>query len=206
MPKGRRFVPSTEMDGVWFNTRGYHSAPLFRNTCTSTGEMLSTRFRSETAARQRPAPPPEPFDDWSQGTYNETNPFSLHDNRHSFQDHGVYFGHGLGKRLLPPTERQHFSKDLVSWEKKDFYGKTNYKGEYQQRHCKNPPTRRRFPQIHEEGKPGPKKLDTTTSDWYRAPEVPHETSTQVLASSQEPFLKHNPWKYSYKASTARLVL
>ncbi|XP_070539666.1 testis-expressed protein 36-like [Ptychodera flava] len=203
MPKGRQFAPSTDNDGVWFQTRGYQSAPILRDTATSTGEMLSASLRSEIT---KPNPPPSPFEDWSQSTYDKLNPFSLHDNRHSFQDHGVYFGHGLGKRLMPPHERQHFSKDLVSWEKRDFYGNTIHATSYQQRHCKNPPTRRRFPKIHPEGKPGHVKIDTTTTEWFRSPEVPYRTPTQTLASSQEPFLKHNPWKYSYRAQTTRLVL
>ncbi|XP_002740580.1 testis-expressed protein 36-like [Saccoglossus kowalevskii] len=204
MPKGRLFAPSTSTDGNWFQTRGFQSAPLFRDTSTSTGEMLTATFKPESSCR--PARPPSPFNSWTRVTYEDENPFSLHDNRHSFQDHGVYFGHGLGKKLLPPEERQHYSKQLISWDKKDFFSDTNYYNSYQTRHCKNPPTRRRFPRIHSEGKAGSTKLDTTTTEWFKPPEVPHETKTQVLASSQEPFLKHNPWKYSYKASTARLVL
>lgn len=203
MPKGRTYAPSIENDGNWFRTRGFKSAPLFRDTSTSTGRMLAATFNVESL--RRPASPPPTFKNWSRVNYKDENNFSLHDNRHTFQDFGVYFGHGLGKRLVPPEERQHRSEDLVAWQKKDFYGTTNYNYSYQLRHCRSPPKRRRFPTIHQESKPGLIELDTTTNKWFTAPDVPYETRTHVLATSQEPFLQHNPWKYSYRAHTARFV-
>lgn len=60
-----------------------------------------------------------------------------------------------------------------------------------------PPVHRRFPKRYKPPSTGPAKLDTRTTDWYKPPEVPFRTPTQVLATSQEPFLKHNPWQYSY---------
>jgi hypothetical protein len=77
----------------------------------------------------------------------------------------------------------------------------NYKTEYYDRYdgedTKEAPTRRRFPKIHKEGDPNIEKLDTTTTDWFTSPTVPHKTPTHVLAVSQEPFLPSNSWKYSY---------
>jgi hypothetical protein len=198
MPKSRAFAPSASNDGIWFRTRGWTDPPMMRDSMTSTGSMLNTSLRESQPPR--PKPPPEPFNTKMEFYHSEENPFTMHDNRNFFQDHGVYFGHGLGKRLFHGQERQHSSEKFYTWDKpdQDVYG-TNYSDAFTGRTCKNPPTRRRFPQKHAEPQQGPQKLDTTTSDWFRSPDVPYKTETQTLVSSQEPHLKPNPWKYSYKA-------
>ncbi|XP_022080729.1 testis-expressed protein 36-like [Acanthaster planci] len=198
MPKSRACVPSASNDGIWFRTRGWSDPPMMRDTMTSTGSMLSTSLREQQP--ERPKPPPEPFNTKIELSYTVNNPFSMHDNRNSFQDHGVYFGHGLGKRLFHGDERQHGSKDFYTWDlpEQDLLS-TNYRDAFPGRPCRQPPTRRRFPRQHSEPKHGQQKLDTTTTDWFRSPDVPYKTETQTLVSSQEPHLKPNPWKYSYKA-------
>lgn len=62
--------------------------------------------------------------------------------------------------------------------------------------AENPPVHRRFPRKYRAPEPGSFKLQTSTTNWYQAPDVPFRTPTHVLAVSQEPFPKHNPWKYS----------
>ncbi|XP_033113413.1 testis-expressed protein 36-like [Anneissia japonica] len=197
MPRSRKFSPATNNDGVWFRTRGWTHEPLQRSSATSTGDMLTSTFKPESSAF--PKPPPEPFTALEKSSYIEENPFSGHDNRHSFQDHGVYFGQGLGKKLWQGEKRQHNSRDLITWENGNLQYSTYYRDTYKGTPCKEPLTQRRFPRIHTEPKQGTIKLETTTTDWYQPPKVPYETPTQILASSQEPFLEHNPWRYSYKS-------
>lgn len=43
------------------------------------------------------------------------HPFSQHDNRHAFQLNGVYFGQGLGKKLVLDERNQHKSDDIIGW-------------------------------------------------------------------------------------------
>lgn len=43
------------------------------------------------------------------------NRFSQHDNRHAFQNYGVYFGQGLGKRPVSRMMNQHNSDNHTSW-------------------------------------------------------------------------------------------
>ncbi|XP_071792759.1 testis-expressed protein 36-like [Asterias amurensis] len=198
MPKSRQCAPSASNDGIWFRTRGWSDPPLMRDTMTSTGNMLNMSLR-ETQP-QRPKPAPEPFNTKMEMTYDMENAFSVHDNRHSFQDHGVYFGHSLGKRLFHGDDRQHGSKNFYTWDlPNQDLNSTNYGDAFTGRQCREPPTRRRFPRQHAEPREGKQKLDSTTTDWFRSPDVPYKTETQTLVSSKEPHLKPNPWKYSYKA-------
>lgn len=196
MPKSRRSAPSTANDGIWFQTRGWSDPPLLRESATSTGQMLTATFKPE--ASSQPKPPPQPFTTLAQPDYFECNPFSMHDNRNSFQDHGVYFGHGLGREHFYEDKNQHTSRDTVTWKNPQREFHTAYRDTYHGKPCRKPPTKRRFPKVHADPREGQIKLDTTTSDWYKSPEVPYNTATQTLVSSKEPHLKPNPWKYSYK--------
>ena len=58
------------------------------------------------------------------------------------------------------------------------------------------PNCRRYPRNHREGSPGVAKLSTHTISHFSDNPL-YETDLQVLATSQQPFLKHNSWKYSY---------
>ncbi|XP_076104357.1 uncharacterized protein LOC143073021 isoform X3 [Mytilus galloprovincialis] len=138
--------------------------------------------------------------------YKISNVFSEHDNRHSFQDHGVYFGDGrydrtLGRKLILPDLRLHHT-DNVYLKHNDrvpvnFDLNTSYAVTYQGKPTGEPPVHRRFPKRYKPPSTGPAKLETKTTDWHRSPEVPYKTAMQVMATSQEPFAKHNSWKYSY---------
>ncbi|XP_071484048.1 testis-expressed protein 36-like [Diadema antillarum] len=197
MPKSRANAPSTSEDGIWFQTRGWSAAPSMRDTSTTTGLMLSTKFNEDVS--NKPQPPPQPYNDLSERSYLHSNPFSMHDNRHSFQSHGVYFGHGLGKRLEHGSKRQHNSKDFVTWNSPDRCYQTDYQAEYEGKPTRHPPSHRRFPRTFPEREEGLIDLPTSTTHVYQPPMVPYATPTQVLVSSKEPHLKPNPWKYSYKA-------
>lgn len=202
MGRGRQFVPSVSPDGSWFAHRGCESASVHRTCDTSTGSMLNAPFNEPS----RPAPPPENFRSKTMINYKISNVFSEHDNRHSFQDHGVYFGDGrtdrtLGKKLILPDMRLHHTDNvfLKHNDRKpvEFDLHTSYGKAFTGQPTVHPPVHRRFPKRYKPPSTGSVKIDTRTTDWYKAPEVPFRTPTQVLATSQEPFLKHNPWQYSY---------
>ncbi|KAK3590265.1 hypothetical protein CHS0354_041343 [Potamilus streckersoni] len=137
--------------------------------------------------------------------YKSSNKFSEHDNRHSFQTHGVYFGDGkdsrqLGRRNINADMRiHHTEKDFFKHngiEVTEYDYRTTYGNSFIGDPTPNPPTFRRF----RKSLPPPKTArfpnDTTVTDWFQPPIVPFRTPTHVLAISQEPFLKHNAWKYS----------
>ena len=105
----------------------------------------------------------------------------------------------LGKRIRPGGDRQHYTgRDYLEFEpcqNKDYFMTTqvnNYRA--------LPPgdalVHRRFPRRHREGVAGEAALSTTTTCWLGGAQVPPTIPTQVLASSQEPFLPHNSWRYS----------
>ena len=79
----------------------------------------------------------------------------------------------------------------------DYDYHTNYQNSYKGRNLEEPPRHRRYAKALQTPSPGPIPLDTTTTDWHPTMSKQHQTDTQVLAVSQEPFLKHNAWKYSY---------
>ena len=59
---------------------------------------------------------------------------------------------------------------------------------------------RRFPRTRPEPPSGPVPLSTSTTAWLPRAEDQKSTgpSTRVLAISQQPYPKHNSWRYSYK--------
>ena len=105
---------------------------------------------------------------------------------------------GLGREHFYGSVNQHTTEDPVT-ESSQRHFNSSYKDTFKGNQCKTPPSRRRFPKVHKEPKQGTIKLHTTTTDWFKAPDVPYNTKTQVLVSSQEPHLKPNPWKYSYQS-------
>ncbi|XP_021567981.1 testis-expressed protein 36 [Carlito syrichta] len=42
-------------------------------------------------------------------------PFSVHDNRHSFENSGHYLDSGLGRKKISPDKRQHVSRNFNLW-------------------------------------------------------------------------------------------
>lgn len=207
MPKGRGFAPPTESDGIWFRHRGLPDpGPPLRSSSTTTGLMLMGPWHEQMKAYP-PQPPQSYADKNTARNFKLSNNFSAHDNRNSFQDHGVYFGNGqtdrtLGKRNTAPPERQHYTnKDYLKHRGRtavDFSYLTEYDKFYKGEPTETPPTRRRFPREHAEGTSGLAKLNTSTTDWFQQePQTKFRTPLQVLAVSQEPFLPANRWKYSY---------
>lgn len=106
----------------------------------------------------------------------------------------------LGRRLRSPKSRSHHTDNtfLKHYGRLpiDFSYNTVQSDSYQGDSITDPPEMRRFPKICQEPQEGRIKLDTTTSDWFKCPDIPHKTPLHVLAVSQEPYLQHNAWKYS----------
>lgn len=106
----------------------------------------------------------------------------------------------MGKRILPGRDRQHFThSDYLEhegvWKPRDQFLTTSV--DYYRGIAPDEPTKhRRFPRAHESGTCRNTNLSTGSHNWLHSPEVPYKLPTQMLASSQEPFLKPNKWKYS----------
>ena len=61
----------------------------------------------------------------------------------------------------------------------------------------NPVLFRRFPKVYSDAKHGPLEPSMCASHWFKDPEV-YKTSTETLVGSLSPYIKHNPWKFSYQ--------
>ncbi len=152
------------------------------------------------------------------------NLFSKHDNRHTLQRYGEYFGQGLGKQRLKGCD-QHRSDNHISWigNQTTHYCST-YKQGYNTKHQRSQsagpsysrtdeyllnkfhvvtkPNFRRFPRHHSLPPTivRPKDL-VSTSLWQPLSKQQDMCNTplSVLASTQQPFLQHSrSWQYSYK--------
>ncbi|KAK7109492.1 testis-expressed protein 36-like isoform X2 [Littorina saxatilis] len=209
MTKGRRFVPPQDREGIWFRHRGADNCTdggMARGEVTSTGRMLAAPF----IGLGHPRPPPPRFDQRAQTTYHKTNPFSYHDNRHTIQDRGEYFGDGqdsrfLGRKVVPLHSRQHStgpgflkhnSRNPVDYEYNTVFA-TSFTGRPTDQ---QPTSARLYHRTRQEPPSGSVPLSTTTTEWFPpAPEVkPTRSSTRVLGTSLQPYSKHNTWQYSYQ--------
>ena len=108
----------------------------------------------------------------------------------------------LGRRAFSSIDRQHFTpKEYLHHdsimpipnEYFSIYGK-DYKG----RPTSEPPTKRRFPQTFKEPVEGIIEISTSTPLW-QPNSGEKRVPIKVLATSQQPYLKSNFWKYSYNA-------
>ena len=126
------------------------------------------------------------------------------------QLHFLLQGHGtrtLGKRLLLGNQTlhytdknhlKHYGREVINYDYNSSYALT-YKGPPSTEY----PELRRFPRVHSQqtngtGDGGGGKVSgtpTSTTNWFTS-ETPFNTHLKVLATSQQPFLKHNNWKYS----------
>ncbi|XP_071090209.1 uncharacterized protein [Haliotis cracherodii] len=177
-----------------------------RAAATSTGSMLVAPFMDDN--EYVPQPPPPPFNVKKDVNYKKSNRFSNHDNRNAFQDHGVYLGNGretrlLGRRLLSRDQPLHqTTSDFLSHQTMlpiQVDQNSLYTASFLGHPTREPPVHRRFPKAYKEPREGTITLDTSTPSWFKTPEVPYRTPLHVLAVTQEPFVEHNPWKYSNNA-------
>lgn len=105
------------------------------------------------------------------------------------------FLQGLGKRILH-EKRQHKGENMLFIEESK-----ELTSLYQSSYDKKEVPRcyhTRFPRIY----PTPAdstRISSTTTKWW-SPSDMHKTPLHVLASSQQPHIKENQWKYAYQPS------
>ncbi|XP_066096041.1 testis-expressed protein 36 [Saccopteryx bilineata] len=110
MPKGRCFNPPVDKDGRWFPDIG-----LTQKTPESiTGAMLKEAHNPHFCRQIEGKLPPIYKVREKQAVHNNF-PFSVHDNRHSFQNSEYYLDSGLGRKKIPPEKRQHASRNFNLW-------------------------------------------------------------------------------------------
>ncbi|GFN82404.1 testis-expressed sequence 36 protein-like [Plakobranchus ocellatus] len=199
MTKGRKFAPSSANEGVWFRHKGEPGDVEGRlRDVTSTRQMLEAPFSAPCGPRS----PPLLYAKKEEPMYNQSNPFTQHDNRHYFQDKGEYFGNGrdtryLGRRLHSMEGRLHHTGvDYLHHHSRaptlrDYNPITATS--YSTPGPVEPITRRRFPRTYKPSEMN-KEDNLKLTSWATSP---YRTSMHVLAVSQEPYLNHNSWKYSF---------
>uniref|UniRef100_A0A8D2AIN7 Testis expressed 36 n=1 Tax=Sciurus vulgaris TaxID=55149 RepID=A0A8D2AIN7_SCIVU len=110
MPKGRRFNPPLDKDGTWFPHVG-----LTQKTPESiTSATLKEPHYPHSSGRVEGKLPPIYKVREEQAAKNSF-PFSVHDNRHSFENSGYYLDSGFGRKKIPPDKRQHVSRNFNLW-------------------------------------------------------------------------------------------
>ena len=134
---------------------------------------------------------------------------------------------GLGKRPVTDTRNQHGSENHLSWSnpvtKCSTYtaGYCTTQPDHRHRrssegwrhstlqadeallkkfHAVTKSNFRRFPRSHPiPSSPTKSQLTTTATKWFHEKsDGAHVTPLSVLAATQQPFLKDNPWAYSFK--------
>ncbi|BFZ01071.1 hypothetical protein BsWGS_04111 [Bradybaena similaris] len=133
--------------------------------------------------------------------YRISNPFSIHDNRHTIQGKAEYLGNGtttrqLGRRLQPIDCRLHHT-DVTFLHHKGPGSQHHYSPTtattYTDPGLPEPLTHRRFPRIYHNAESSESRKGTATEH-----ELSYTTPLHVLAITQEPFSLHNDWKYSFR--------
>uniref|UniRef100_UPI0037E8474D testis-expressed protein 36 n=1 Tax=Semicossyphus pulcher TaxID=241346 RepID=UPI0037E8474D len=105
MVKGGKRCSSMSNDGKWFAHPALpESEPRNRETCTSTGIMLSQVKSSLPQALNL-----ERFPKWKTQEESREFPYSGHDNKHALKDNISVFTHGVGRRRCPDDLRQNNS-------------------------------------------------------------------------------------------------
>ncbi|XP_069844380.1 testis-expressed protein 36-like [Dipodomys merriami] len=110
MAKGRRFKPALDKDGRWFPHIG-----LTQKTPESiTSGMLKEPHCPHLIGQLESKLPPI-FKIREKQAVNNSFPFSMHDNRHSFENTGYYFDTGLGRKKISADKGQHVSRNFNLW-------------------------------------------------------------------------------------------
>lgn len=204
MPKGQGLWRTAENQSQWFSHHTIvKNSNLERDLNTTTGVMLQAPFGA--LGKVYPPGPPAPYSEKMNRNFKASNNFSLHDNRHSFQDKGIYFGDGkntrtLGKRLTSPRSRQHssgsdflthYGREVINFDYNPTYS-SNFAGV---RSADPIVKHRRFPTSYKPAEDAVKPTDADNPLLCGAQN--HTVPLAVLAVTQEPFLPSNKFKYSY---------
>ncbi|XP_004438982.1 PREDICTED: testis-expressed sequence 36 protein [Ceratotherium simum simum] len=110
MAKGRRFNPPLDKDGRWFPHIG-----LTQKTPESITSAMLKKPQGPRLSWQVDGKLPPIYKVREKQAVNNNFPFSVHDNRHSFQNSGYYLDSGLGHRKISPEKRQHVSRNFNLW-------------------------------------------------------------------------------------------
>ncbi|EDM11749.1 hypothetical gene supported by BC079265 [Rattus norvegicus] len=110
MAKGRRFNPSLNKDGRWFTHIGVIEKIPESITSTSLKEIHCPYLSEQVEKRLPPI-----YKIREKQAANKNFPFSVHDNRHCFENSGYYFDSGLGRRKCTPDQKQHISRNFNLW-------------------------------------------------------------------------------------------
>ncbi|XP_020034944.1 testis-expressed protein 36 [Castor canadensis] len=110
MAKGRRFNPTLDKDGRWFPHIGLTQRTPESITSTALKESHCPRLSGQVEGKLPPI-----YKVQEKQAVNHSFPFSVHDNRHSFEDCGYYLDSGLGRKKISPDKRQHASRNFNLW-------------------------------------------------------------------------------------------
>ncbi|XP_008844224.1 testis-expressed protein 36 [Nannospalax galili] len=110
MAKGRRFNPPLGKEGTWFPHIGLTKKTPESITSTSLKEAHCPHLCQQVEGRLPPI-----YKVREKQAANNSFPFSLHDNRHSFENSGHFFDAGLGCKKISPDKRQHASRNFNLW-------------------------------------------------------------------------------------------
>ncbi|KAL2769120.1 testis-expressed protein 36 isoform a [Daubentonia madagascariensis] len=110
MAKGRRFNPPLDNVGRWFPHIG-----LTRRTPESITSAMLKEPQSPHFSQQVKEKLPPIYKIREKQAVNNNFPFSVHDNRHSFENSGYYLDSGLGRKKISPDKRQHVSRNFNLW-------------------------------------------------------------------------------------------
>nr|XP_008273046.1 testis-expressed protein 36 isoform X3 [Oryctolagus cuniculus] len=149
MAKGRRFNPPLDEDGRWFPHVG-----LMQKTPESITRATLKEPLCAQAARQVEGRLPPIYKVREKQATNNSFPFSMHDNRHIFENSGNYLDSGLGRKKISPDKRQHVSRNFNLWAS-DYVpscldGFSNNQISYVYKEARVDPWFRRFPRCYAE--------------------------------------------------------
>ncbi|XP_034357084.1 testis-expressed protein 36 [Arvicanthis niloticus] len=149
MAKGRRFNPPLNKDGRWFTHIGLMEKTPESITRTSLKEIHCSHLSEQM---ERRLPPIYKIREKEAATKNF--PFSVHDNRHSFQNSGYYFDSGLGRKKFSSDQKQHISRNFNLWAcdyiPSSFDGLSSNQTSYVPKKAVVISTFRRFPRCYDE--------------------------------------------------------
>ncbi|XP_021108956.1 testis-expressed protein 36 isoform X1 [Heterocephalus glaber] len=110
MAKGRRFKPPFDKDGSWFPHIG-----LTQKTPESLMSSVLKEPYCPQLTQQAEKKLPPIYKIREKQAVSNNFPFSVHDNRHSFENSGCYFDSGLGRKKISPDKGQHVSRNFNLW-------------------------------------------------------------------------------------------
>ncbi|XP_005063420.3 testis-expressed protein 36 isoform X1 [Mesocricetus auratus] len=166
MAKGRQFNPPLDKVGRWFPHVG-----LVQKTPESVTSTTLKEIRCPYLSQQLERKLPPIYKVREKLAANKCFPFSVHDNRYSFENSGYYFDSGLGRKKISPDKRQHLSRNFNLWAcdyiPSQCDGLSNNQTSYVHKEAAVISTFRRFPRCYEER-------------WSAFKFVPNQSSTESL--------------------------